>query len=183
MISASILRVMCATFLRWLYADSSWWFFFTFFSVMQMKEIPYNPGVAVCFWVGMPLNLQLHILQLCAACLSLHCIALFKSKHFRKPNDGSFSFRKFICCFLVLIQLSGDSAQLSWPQMEIGDNFACPNVCFSRESPGVGFSPSRWCYQRSLVFFVLVSGVFALPWRDLLHLGPYSGRSQAAALL
>ncbi len=43
-----------------------------------MLHIPQNPDSVCSFWVGFPLSTQLHILSLCAKCLSVRLFAVFR---------------------------------------------------------------------------------------------------------
>ena len=56
--------------------------------ILDLKELNESPSCAFSFWVGFPLPVQEHILQLCSATASLQTIAVFKDSKWLHADQG-----------------------------------------------------------------------------------------------
>jgi len=56
--------------------------------ILDLKELNGSPSCAFSFWVGFPLPVQEHILQLCSETTSVQTIAVFKDSKWRRPDQG-----------------------------------------------------------------------------------------------
>jgi hypothetical protein len=63
--------------------------------ILELKELNGSPSCAFSFWVGFPLPVQEHILQLCSQTASVRTIAVFKDSKWRHADQGMLLFLLF----------------------------------------------------------------------------------------
>jgi len=63
--------------------------------ILDLEELNGSPSCAFSFWVGFPLPVQEHILQLCSETASVRTIAVFKDSKWRHADQGMLSFFYF----------------------------------------------------------------------------------------
>ena len=63
--------------------------------ILDLKELNGSPSCAFSFWVGFPLPVQEHILQLCSETASVRTIAVFKDSKWRHADQGMLLFLQF----------------------------------------------------------------------------------------
>jgi hypothetical protein len=56
--------------------------------ILDLEELNGSPSCAFSFWVGFPLPVQEHILQLCSETASVRTIAVFKDSKWRHADQG-----------------------------------------------------------------------------------------------
>jgi hypothetical protein len=63
--------------------------------ILDLKDLNGSPSCAFSFWVGFPLPVQEHILQLCSETASVRTIAVFKDSKWRHADQGMLFFSFF----------------------------------------------------------------------------------------
>ena len=53
----------------------------------QVKWLPDGTEAVYTFWNGMPLQTQVHILELCSSCESLDSLIVFRDRNWQRPAD------------------------------------------------------------------------------------------------
>ena len=56
--------------------------------IESLQSIPGCPSCVYSFWVGMPLDVQEHILRLCASSISISTFAVFRDRKWRHLDEG-----------------------------------------------------------------------------------------------
>ena len=67
--------------------------------ISVLNELNGRPSCAFSFWVGFPLPVQEHILQLCSETRSIQTIAVFKDAKWGHSDQGEFFSRYFMHCY------------------------------------------------------------------------------------
>jgi hypothetical protein len=60
--------------------------------IMELTELKGSPSCVFSFWVGFPLHVQEHLLDLCSKTASVQTIAVFKDVKWGKADQGIFVF-------------------------------------------------------------------------------------------
>ena len=56
--------------------------------ILEISELNGSPSCAFSFWVGLPYNVQEHILHLCSKTASIKAIAVFKDRKWSQADEG-----------------------------------------------------------------------------------------------
>ena len=53
----------------------------------QVKALPHGTEAVFSFWIGMHFESQVHVLYLCAKCVSVDSLVVFHDRKWRTPDD------------------------------------------------------------------------------------------------